>query len=164
MMRVRPPPDSGNRLKAQARLRLLLGVCIIVPILLFVAAAWQDYNGLLRKAEANAHATATTLREHALKAIATHEILLRQLDRRIQGLSWAQIRETAPSLSAEMRELRETLPDVANLGLADKDGLLWIVDALPGSSGGVSITHLISGCPSGTRMPAPLSAVPASVS
>jgi signal transduction histidine kinase len=120
---------------------LLLAVCIVVPAGLFGVATWLDYRSMLCEAEGKARATATALREHALKAITTHDILLRELDRRIQGMNWDQIRSAAPALSAEMQALRAALPDVASLALADKDGLIWVSDALHGPGGTVSIAH-----------------------
>lgn len=141
MKQPRPPPDSAVRLRALARPRLLLAICIAVPAGLFVAATWLDDRAMLRNSEREARAAAITLREHALKAIMAPDILLRALDRRIQGMSWDQIRAIAPALSAEMQDLRAALPDVASLALTDEDGRVWVSDPPHGPGGTASIAH-----------------------
>src|SRR5215213_9738977 len=91
-------PDPSGVLRW---LRRALVAAILVPVLLFAGAAWYDWQRLLNEAAGNARHTAALLREHALKAIETPELLIRHLDRRIRGMSWDDIRANERALSAE---------------------------------------------------------------
>lgn len=83
----RAPPAvwGGVAAGTSRRLRLALAAAVAVPALLFAGAAAFDRARLLHEAEADARRAATASREHALKAVETHELLVRQLDLKPTG-------------------------------------------------------------------------------
>lgn len=105
------------------RLKVALFAAVVVPSLLFVGGAWDERVQRLRAAEADALATVTALREHALKALETHELLVRELDRRIQGMSWDDIHASAATLSAEFAAMRSGMPEISAMAIVDANGL-----------------------------------------
>ncbi len=115
-----------------------LAAALVLPALLFAAIAWYDHDRVLAEAMAEAQRTTATLREHALKVLETHELLIRQVDRRVRGLDWEAIR--ASSLEQELREIHENHPQIAEIGLADAEGWLRI-SSVPVPSAGVSVSH-----------------------
>ncbi len=92
-----------RRSGTSGRLELVLVAVIVVPALLFGAAAAYDRMELIQAAEEDARSAAAFSREHARKAIETQELLIRELDRRVQGMTWDQIRAAPPSLAADIR-------------------------------------------------------------
>lgn len=115
-----------------------LAAALVLPALLFAAIAWYDHDRVLAEAMAEARRTTATLREHALKVLETHELLIRQVDRRVRGLDWEAIR--ASSLEQELREIHENHPQIAEIGLADAEGWLRI-SSVPVPSEGISVSH-----------------------
>jgi signal transduction histidine kinase len=123
------------------RLKVALIAAIVIPALLLVAGAWDERAQLLHAAEADALATVTALREHAFKAIETHELLVRELDSRIQGMSWDQIRASSDTLSAEIKSMYAGMPEVSAMAIADADGNSWAGTAWGGPDGPISMAH-----------------------
>ncbi|MBX6375673.1 MAG: hypothetical protein IRZ13_15755 [Acetobacteraceae bacterium] len=115
------------------RLRLVLVASIVVPALLFVGAAWFDRERLLQDSADDAARTAALLREHAMKVLDVDELLLRQLDRRIQGMSWDEIRAARPELLAEIAAILAERPQLSGIGIADAEGRLWVSGTPPGT-------------------------------
>lgn len=137
----RTSPHHGAADGALRRLRLTLAASVAVPALLFAGAAWYDRAQLLRGAEDDARRVAAVLREHALKAVETHELLVRQLDRRTLGMGWDEIRAASAALSAEMRAMHAGLPQVSALALTDAEGRQWAASLPLGPDGYVSVAH-----------------------
>ena len=120
---------------------MVLAAVIIVPALLFAAAAYYDRTQLLRAAEEDARSAATFAQEHARKAIETQELLIRELDRRVQGMTWEQIRAASAALSAEIRTMHAGLPQVSVMGLTDTEGRLLAGTTPIGPDGYHSVRH-----------------------
>lgn len=133
-------PDRGTPSPAR-RFRLALVASLLVPTLLFAGAAWYDRTRLFQDAQDNVQRTAAVLREHALKAVETHELLVRQLDRHTRGMNWDEIRAAAPTLSAEMRAMHADLPQAKSMALTDAEGRQWAASVLPGPGDRASYAH-----------------------
>ncbi|CAH2602804.1 Histidine kinase [Rhodovastum atsumiense] len=108
-------------------LRWALLACVGVPLLLFAGAAWFDRDRLLDQAHENTQRTTAMLREHALKAIETSDLLVRQLDLRTRAMSWEEIRAQSGLLSVEMQAMHASLPQISALALSDAQGRQWAV-------------------------------------
>ena len=108
---------------------------------MFVGAAWFDHHWLLTQEAEDVQRTVAVLREHALKAIETQELLLRQLDLRTMKMSWDEIRARAAALSDEMRAMHTDLPQVSALGLSDADGKQWASSVPLPAIGYFSVTN-----------------------
>jgi signal transduction histidine kinase len=135
----------GQSLSAQMimlrRLKIALFGAVIIPALLLVAAAWDERAQLLHAAEGNAVATVTALREHAVKAIESHELLIRELDSRIQGRSWEEIRASSAALSEQIKSMHVGMPEVSAMTVTDADGRRWAGSGSPVRDGTVLLTH-----------------------
>jgi signal transduction histidine kinase len=123
------------------RLKVALIAAIVIPALLLIAGAWDERVQLLHAAEAEALATVTALRGHAFKAIETHELLVRELDSRIQGMSWDEIRASANPLSAEIRSMYVGMPEVSAMAITDAQGNSWAGTAWGETDGPISSAH-----------------------
>ncbi|MDR3534713.1 MAG: ATP-binding protein [Rhodopila sp.] len=107
------------------RLKIALVAAVVLPLVLLIAGAWDERVQLLDAADGEALGTVAALREHALKAIETHELLLRELDHRIQGMSWDQIRSSSAALSADIRAMHAGMPQVSLMAATDAEGRIW---------------------------------------
>jgi signal transduction histidine kinase len=123
------------------RLKIALFGAVILPALLLIAGAWDERTQLLRAAEGDAVATVTALREHAFKAIESHELLIRELDSRIQDMNWEQIRASSAPLSAEIRAMHAGMPEVSAMAVTDADGRSWAGSGPPERDGIMSLAH-----------------------
>jgi signal transduction histidine kinase len=96
---------------------------VLVPALLFAAAAWHDRAALFRQAFDGARSTVATLHEHALKVLETHELLIEDVDDRIRGLSWDAI-QNQPEIHDYLAALVAAHPQAAAAWVADAAGNL----------------------------------------
>ncbi len=122
-------------------LKAALLASILVPVLLFVASAWDERSQLLRGAENEARANVAVLREHVLKTIETDDLLLREIDHQIQGKSWDEIKSSAAALSADIGALHAGMPQVSLLAVTDADGLIQAGTPPHGTNQRMSIAH-----------------------
>ena len=114
--------QNGSRQGRSVDLNSVLAAVVIVPALLFAAAAYYDRTQLFYAAERDASSAAAFSREHVRKAIETLELLIRELDRRVQGMTWDQIHASAVELSAEIQTMHAGLPQVSVMGVTDTEG------------------------------------------
>jgi two-component system, NtrC family, sensor kinase len=100
-------------------LRVLLAASILVPALLFTFATIEDRDLELKGAEERALKTVGVLHEHARNVFRTHEILISEIDDRIQGMDWDAI-EHSQALHRYLAKLSADI-DVAQS--------VWLIDA-----------------------------------
>ena len=100
-------------------LRVLLAASIVVPALLFTFATIEDRDLELKGAEERALKTVGILHEHARNVFRTHEIIIGEIDNRIQGMDWGAI-EQSQALHQYLARLSEDI-DVAQS--------VWLIDA-----------------------------------
>ncbi|HYD99541.1 MAG TPA: ATP-binding protein [Alphaproteobacteria bacterium] len=121
---ARPLPEGRAKDRGALRpLTLLLAASLLVPALLFIAAALEDRAEVLRNAESRVESVAGLLREHAQKVFETHDLVLRQLDSRIAGLGWDEI-ESSILLHTELADVSNRLEQVDVVSLVDGAGRL----------------------------------------
>ncbi|CAH2601962.1 conserved protein of unknown function [Rhodovastum atsumiense] len=131
--------DGGPTLR---RLWCALVASVVVPLLLFAGAAWFDLDRLIEDATDDGRRIAAVLREHTLKAIETHELLLRQVERLTGTLGWEEIRARSAALSAELVGMQAGLPQVSALSLADGEGRAWVASVPVGGAEDIySVAH-----------------------
>jgi signal transduction histidine kinase len=106
------------------RLKIALCASVIVPLLLFFAGAVDERHQLLLAAGNEAKASAAVLREHVLKTLEIDELLIRDVDYRIKGKSWDEIRADATTLSKDIGALHAGLPQVSLMAVTDAEGLI----------------------------------------
>ena len=78
--RERPDREEGPGLDACGPVRLLVAASIILPIAIFLFAAWLSYHQHLAEARDRVQRNLNTVYEHALKVFETFELSARYLD------------------------------------------------------------------------------------
>ena len=109
-----PPSASGT----VRRLRGLLGASIVVPGLLYGAAAWQERRILLGEAAARAERTGEVLEQHASAAFHAYELIFARVDEHLRAAPDEDEAARHAYLSSIDRDLRE----VGSLFLVDAGG------------------------------------------
>ena len=132
---------TASPFQTRGRLELLLVSVIIAPIFLFAAAAYYDRIQLFQAAERDVQSAAAFSREHTRKAFETQELLIRELDHRVQGMTWDEIRASAKTLSAEIYMMHAGLPQVSIMGLTDTEARLLTGSSTFNSSGYIHVDH-----------------------
>ncbi len=102
--------------------QLLLAAAVVVPLLLFGAAAWQNHEDVLREGRDAIQRTAAVMQEHARKVFETAELAIGQVDERIDDLEWPKI--GAPATSEFLRRLKAPMDQLVSIWVADADGVV----------------------------------------
>jgi len=117
----------------RGRLRLAFVGAIIVPALLFVGAASFDRNRTLDQETSNARTAVGILREHTLRVFDSDEHLIEQIDRRIQGMTWAEIQVDHDLLATDIRTMIATRPQISRISLLDGAGIERLASKFAGT-------------------------------
>lgn len=99
------------------RSRLVLAA-VALPALLFAAVAVEDYRSVVRDARQSIRTTTGVFAEQAHNVFQTHELIARQVDEHIRGMSWDEIAASLP--------LHRYLAALA--GAYGQTDSLWLVD------------------------------------
>src|SRR5260370_41162373 len=102
-----------SRLGTLGPLKLLLAAVIIVPLALFGAAAWLNYQWSFEEAQTQLTRTSDAAHEHALKIFQTNELVLDPIAERFGGLDCQEI-PADPALHAHLKPLPHHLPPLAH--------------------------------------------------
>jgi two-component system, NtrC family, sensor kinase len=102
-------------------LRILLGLSVVAPLILFAWAAWSGYRAALAEAERTGTRTVTALHEHAAKVLDTHRVVLRAVDSRLSGRSWEEI-SGDDDLRRDLEALAQELDQIGSITVADSTG------------------------------------------
>jgi two-component system NtrC family sensor kinase len=114
-------PQSGRNTVSAAR--VLIWLSVLLPLSLFLAAAWYDRAGELKLAEERVAATTDTLAEHAKSVLQSVDLVLYRVADRVEGKSWGEIR-ASQDLHRFLATLRESLPQVESIFLVAPDGVI----------------------------------------
>jgi two-component system NtrC family sensor kinase len=101
---MRPQPDDDRpiaRLDPPAPPRgpgfaLLWAGAVLVPLLLFAAAAWWTWRGVETESRARLLRTVDMLHEHALRSFETQETTLEAIRERLRGMAWDEVAASRP--------------------------------------------------------------------
>lgn len=107
---------------------MLLVASLLVPALVFAAAAAWDQREVLRENEETITRTTAILHEHARKVFDTVELVIGRVDDHIRGQSPEEI--AAPETSAFLERLKEPLEQAVSIWVSDANGTV-----LAGSQG-----------------------------
>ena len=108
----------------------LLAVSILLPLILFALAAYQNRRDVVGAAERRVERTTRILHEHAMKVFETHQLMLDQINEHLPGVDWSKPSEV-DALRGLLVHLGELLPQVADISVIDGGGKLRVSSALP---------------------------------
>jgi signal transduction histidine kinase/CheY-like chemotaxis protein len=122
------PPDLSSHPLAETLVsissvrlhRLLLVAALLVPALVFIAAATWNRAEVLRENEETITRTAAILHEHARKVFDTVDLVIGRVEDRTHGMSWEEI--SAPETSAFLRRLKAPLEQAVSIWITDATG------------------------------------------
>ena len=106
-------------------LKLLLAASLIVPALIFAAAAAYDRSRVLNEADRRVEQTTRLLDEHAAKVFETLDLVMTQVLLRIEGRDWESIYQDR-ALFDELNSIRGALPQVDGIFLVGPTGRTWM--------------------------------------
>jgi signal transduction histidine kinase/ActR/RegA family two-component response regulator len=98
-------------------------LAIILPAVLFVAAAWYDYAQVHNSARRLVVTTADAMAEHAQKVLETNQLVLSALEERIAGMSWEDIRSSA-GLHQYLVRMNNQMPQLESTFIVDPEGMI----------------------------------------
>ena len=101
----------------------LLVVSVLLPILLFSLAAYQNRRDVEKAAERRVERNVSILREQTLKVFETQELMIDQLNDRLRGFDWTNEAARA-DLHKQLAHLQALLPQVTTISVTDADGHL----------------------------------------
>jgi two-component system NtrC family sensor kinase len=103
-------------------LRLLVAASIILPVAIFLFAAWISYHQHLAEARDRVQRNLNTIYEHALKVFDTFELSARYLDELTAGTTEANIRSREAEFNARLKSITDTLPQLRDLWIISASG------------------------------------------
>jgi two-component system NtrC family sensor kinase len=103
-------------------LRLLVAASILLPIAIFLFAAWVSYDQHLAEARDRVQRNLNTIYEHALKVFETFELSARYLDELTEGATEADIRKREPEFNARLKSITDALPQLRDLWVISASG------------------------------------------
>ena len=122
---LRAPSGATAPANQNATIRalwVLTATAVIIPLLLFVAAALEDRSVVLRRAEQDDGVkTIALLHEQAANLLSGHEIILDTIVGRVRGLDWSTI-EASRGLLHELEDMDNRLDEASEILLVDGDG------------------------------------------
>ncbi|MGV3634965.1 MAG: ATP-binding protein [Pseudorhodoplanes sp.] len=104
-------------------LRILVAASIILPIAIFVFAAWVSYHQHLAEARDRVQRNLNTVYEHALKVFETFELSARYLDELLADTTEADIRKREADFNARLKSITDTLPQLRDLWVISASGV-----------------------------------------
>jgi PAS domain S-box-containing protein len=96
----------------------MTAAAILVPLGLFIFAAWESRVQRFREAEQLIQRTVEVLGEHATRVLETQALILDRVDERIRGMSWQEV-ASSESLHRDLRMIDDKL---------DQVDTIWIID------------------------------------
>ncbi len=100
--------------------RLLLVAALLVPAVVFAAAAAWNRAEVLRDNEETITRTTAILHEHARKVFDTVELVIGRVEDRTHGMSWDEI--AAPETSVFLQRLKAPLEQAVSIWISDATG------------------------------------------
>src|SRR5258706_9116669 len=113
---MRPARRSAVRL-----LQLMMVASVVLPLMLFSFAGWQNYRHEQAVADDRIERSLDILHEHTLKVFQTVERAIAEVDEIVRGMPDEEIREQQPRLHEHMKRIVDSLPQLRAIFLIDRD-------------------------------------------
>ena len=114
-----PPEAPSTKQRTIGALKVFFTFAVLVPVLLFGAAAWQDWRVLFSEAEQRTVKTAAILKQQAMATLQIYELIFRQVDAFVAA---RQLNPDPLELHAMLRSLDEDVEQTAAIFVVDRDG------------------------------------------
>jgi two-component system, NtrC family, sensor kinase len=101
---------------------MVVAASILVPLGLFALGAWQSHRQLYAQAERDVRRQALVLKEHASKVLKANRAVMEQVNQRVRGLSWDEIRNSR-KLWDDLKEIDNDLSQIDSIFLVDSKGI-----------------------------------------
>ena len=105
--------------------RLLFAAAVAVPLGLLALAGWLNFRQVHAEAERHAVQNVHALSEHAQRTFHTHELLIKFVDRHVEGRGWREL-QASEDLHRTLARLAAGSEDVASIFLLDPAGKAFI--------------------------------------
>src|SRR5436305_477412 len=116
------PTSAGEYGRAEWSMHWLLAATIVLPLAVLGVGSVISYRQHQAEARDRLQRDLGTAYEHALKVFETFEISARYIDELFQYVSDEQIRAFEQEYNAQLRTLTDTLPQLADIWIIDRDG------------------------------------------
>src|SRR5215468_11870725 len=109
------------RRSAVRLLQLMLVASVVLPLMLFSFAGWQNYRHEQAVADDRIERSLDILHEHTLKVFQTVERSIAEVNEIVRGMPDEEIREQQPRLHERIKRIVEDLPQLRAIFLIDRD-------------------------------------------
>src|SRR5438552_1800308 len=110
------------RQSAVRLLQLMLVASIVLPLMLFSFAGWQNYRHEQAVADDRIERSLDILHEHTLKVFQTVERSIAEVNEIVRGMPDEEIREEQPRLHERIKRIVDALPQLRAIFLIDREG------------------------------------------
>src|SRR6266516_522639 len=110
------------RQSAVRLLQLMLVASIVLPLMLFSFAGWQNYRHEQAVADERIERSLDILHEHTLKVFQTVERSIAEVNEIVRGMPDEEIREEQPRLHERLKRIVDALPQLRAIFLIDREG------------------------------------------
>ncbi|HEX2724268.1 MAG TPA: ATP-binding protein [Beijerinckiaceae bacterium] len=115
-------PTPARAPRAPLSLQMVLAASVLVPLGLFALGAWQSHRQLYSQAERDVRRQAVMLKEHASKVLKANQVVMEQVNQRVRGLSWDEIK-TSRTLWDDLKAIDSDLPQIDSIFMVDPSGV-----------------------------------------
>src|SRR5258705_10395890 len=109
------------RRSAVRLLQLMMAASVVLPLMLFSFAGWQNYRHEQAVADDRIERSIDILHEHTLKVFQTVERSIAEVDEIVRGMPDEEIREQQPRLHERVKRIVDALPQLRAIFLIDRD-------------------------------------------
>src|SRR5262245_16614381 len=109
------------RRSAVRLLQLMLVASVVLPLMLFSFAGWQNYRHEQAVADDRIERSLDILHEHTLKVFQTVERSIAEVDEIVRGMPDEEIREQQPRLHERIKRIVDALPQLREIFLIDRN-------------------------------------------
>jgi two-component system, NtrC family, sensor kinase len=109
------------RRSAVRLLQLMMVASVVLPLMLFSFAGWQNYRHEQAVADDRIERSLDILHEHTLKVFQTVERSIAEVAEIVRGMPDEEIREQQPRLHERVKRIVDALPQLRAIFLIDRD-------------------------------------------
>ena len=100
---------------------ILITAALVLPLLLFALASWQNYRAILEEAKIRAERTVRILEEHALKVLESQRFVVDEINERLPTVDWSREADRA-ELHELLVKLQTKTDQVTTITITDAAG------------------------------------------